>query len=126
MGRNFGHVIYSPIMASNVNARTYTANYCEENIYLLAQELTTDPDAPDAFVVFISNPSRSVLLLNQKAAQSPQGYVVWDYHVILVTVGRRPEETGDLEVLVWDFDTRLGSPCKWTGGLSLHPDSSSQ
>ena len=43
--------------------RTYTACYCEENIYLLAQELLTNTGLAalwDLRVVFISNASRSV------------------------------------------------------------------
>lgn len=96
----------------------YTANYCEENIYLLAQEFAEKSSLfRDAFVVFISNLTRTAILFNQKASQNVGGYVVWDYHVILVTVGNtsRGETKEELEILVWDFDTRLGSPCAFNG-----------
>ncbi len=34
--------------------------------------------------------------------------VVWDYHVILILA------SGPGDVLVYDVDSRLGSPCPWT------------
>ncbi|CBQ71012.1 conserved hypothetical protein [Sporisorium reilianum SRZ2] len=97
----------------------YTACYCEENVYLLAQHLcaqlstvnttalniarqqaspkrhTTLPVRTqrsafvpvwDVHVVFISNPTKTVLLYQQAASKlaSAGSPVVWDYHVVAV------------------------------------------
>lgn len=43
----------------------YTPYYCEENVYVLAQELLQDPKVTldwNIFVVFVSNPSKTVRL----------------------------------------------------------------
>ena len=41
----------------------YTSCYCEENVYLLAQALSTDPrvvERRDVYVVFVSNENKTV------------------------------------------------------------------
>lgn len=73
----------------------YQSCYCEENVYLLIQALSTqlaasiDGDSTD-FVpkwdvraVFVSNETKMTLLFQQKASKAPDsGWpVVWDYHV---------------------------------------------
>ncbi|MEN8171007.1 MAG: hypothetical protein ABFS08_12365 [Pseudomonadota bacterium] len=82
----------------------YTPLFCEENIWLLARELIADGVNPEALqVIFISNLQRQVMLFKQRRA-GEQGYVVWDYHVVL----RRHDEDGDY---IYDFDTQLPFPC---------------
>ncbi|MBU2511144.1 hypothetical protein KJ966_07390 [bacterium] len=82
----------------------YWPFYCEENIWYLCQE--------SAFknlnkrVVFISNPDKQCLFLNQSTGNG--GSVLWDYHVLLITVG-----------FAWDFDTTLPFPCPLSHYLNL-------
>ncbi|KAF9518178.1 hypothetical protein BS47DRAFT_1338433 [Hydnum rufescens UP504] len=91
---------------------TYTAQYCEENIYLLAKSFCSEEgDHRQSYAVFISNVSRNVALFNQQASQAPQLPVLWDYHVLLLTVESRQTPNDDLTVSIWDYDTRLGFPC---------------
>lgn len=76
----------------------YTACYCEENIYHLARLY------PDSFTVFISNHNRTVPFWSNKlrtSAENEQGLVVWDYHVVLVSLDK-----------IWDFDSAVPFPCQ--------------
>ena len=58
------------------------------------------------YVVFISNPSKTVVLWEQRASSDKEeGMIIWDYHCILVYRGANLNDS-----LVYDFDTRLGSP----------------
>ncbi|KAF9815441.1 hypothetical protein IEO21_04612 [Rhodonia placenta] len=116
-----------PLPADSV----YTSCYCEENVYLLAQALSsqaaTDENGPwDLFVVFISNNGKTVALWNQKAHKD---FIIWDYHVILAlrptTASRRSGTSEDTitdasEAWVYDFDTRLPVPCRWQGTLRAY------
>ncbi|KAI0086626.1 hypothetical protein BDY19DRAFT_959467 [Irpex rosettiformis] len=88
---------------------TYTSQYCEENVYLLAdcfhqtQSTTTTREWPwTVYVVFISNDDKTatcsstlnffnVALWNQRSSKRPEmgNLVVWDYHVVLVLVLRK-------------------------------------
>ncbi|EPQ58414.1 hypothetical protein GLOTRDRAFT_114844 [Gloeophyllum trabeum ATCC 11539] len=97
----------------------YTRCYCEENIYLLAANFEGRNDVKDrweTFVIFISNPRKTVALWNQTARE---GIVVWDYHVILVLRPRpakidrmdRSHDEEDAASWVYDFDTQLPRPC---------------
>jgi hypothetical protein len=80
----------------------YTAFYCEENVYLLLQRLATRQPVDQHYALFISNPSRTCLLLHQRASKSaPDHYVIWDYHVVAVT--RATDEA-----YVLDADSLLG------------------
>jgi hypothetical protein len=98
----------------------YSACYCEENVYQLCAKLqTAGPEHLDrSWVVFISNPKRSIPLWRQKAGTGPKNKVIWDYHVILLYCG---DKDGSL---IYDLDTRLPFPssfkkyCKKT----LRPD----
>lgn len=77
----------------------YQALYCEENIFRLLE----DPRFVSLrrFALFITNRARSVAVWQQLAR--PKGEpVLWDYHVVGLTVG---------PAIVWDFDTRLPWPC---------------
>ncbi|PIL30513.1 hypothetical protein GSI_07213 [Ganoderma sinense ZZ0214-1] len=69
----------------------YTSCYCEENIYLLAQNFLAEAHTQasrglawpwELYVVFISNRRKTVALWSQRL-RAPQ-VVVWDYHVVLV------------------------------------------
>ena len=79
---------------------THDAPYwCEEN----AWHLCVDPRiGANAHVVIISNPTRTVALLHQRA--TPGVPVIWDYHVIVVAHDR----IGAAQV--WDLDSTLGFP----------------
>lgn len=72
--------------------------YCEENTWKLLERI----NEPSARVVFVSNPTRSVAMLHQRAA--PEGRLVaWDYHVwAALRVGP--------SWYVLDLDTRLPFP----------------
>ena len=98
------------------NDLIYTPCYCEENIYKLCEYFdqipyestasTTLLHAPSLsfHVVFVSNPARTVVLLNQSKSSRDDGGVVWDYHCVLVI---KEQKIGG-EAVVLDFDTRLG------------------
>lgn len=78
----------------------YHPFYCEENIWHLCQTLGDQPGLK--WVVFISNPDRTVLFCNQRAG-GRSGQVVWDYHVLLllqVPMGWQ----------VWDLDAQVSPP----------------
>ncbi|KAI5124492.1 hypothetical protein M0805_003019 [Coniferiporia weirii] len=127
----------------------YTANWCEENVYLLARSFLTDQKLCEVwriYAVFISNHSKSVALWNQKLRED---IVLWDYHVVLALTLR--PRLGGLEaarsgiqyetekgtdasqaldprdgsgerprnVWVYDMDSRLDMPCRWEGKMSL-------
>jgi hypothetical protein len=61
----------------------YAAMWCEENIWQRVRALA--PDLAGRHVVFISNVHRSVACWSQRAA-APGEAVIWDYHVVLLTV----------------------------------------
>ncbi|KAI9226606.1 MAG: protein N-terminal glutamine amidohydrolase [Piptocephalis tieghemiana] len=66
----------------------HTPYYCEENVFLLAkhliQEGRVDNDSHSLSVVIVSNPLRKTPMWHQKASDSMDGFIVWDYHVFLV------------------------------------------
>ena len=56
----------------------YAPCYCEENVYLLCQELSLRGEEDESFfVVFISNPSQSVALWSQRSATQVGYPVIW-------------------------------------------------
>lgn len=109
----------------NHDLHTYTTNYCEENIYHLAESLVLN-DSP-SFVIIISNPTKSVpFWLNrlQISHENPGGFVVWDYHVILLSTTSSTTTSAGLDVpelqnggqaaaavTVWDYDSAVPFPC---------------
>lgn len=84
----------------------YTAFFCEENIWWLANSLVNSGVDPSSLTVLLfSNPEQRVLMANQRAAPAGQ-LLAWDYHVVLemqTEAGRQ----------VLDFDTRLGFVIPW-------------
>ncbi|KAL5533029.1 hypothetical protein ACEPAF_4805 [Sanghuangporus sanghuang] len=94
--------------------RVYTANYCEENIYLLVKRFLQDEQLRarwNVYAVFISNNTRTVALWCQKIRED---VVVWDYHVILALIPRVSRtSTGRSPTWIYDLDTRLDVPCRW-------------
>lgn len=91
----------------------YQAFYCEENAYHLAREPVVA--ARPREVMFISNPTRSIAMWNQRAAGQPGAAMLWDYHVVLLV--QDPWE-------IWDLDTFLGCPVPAADYLqgSFRPD----
>ncbi|KAK6968576.1 protein N-terminal glutamine amidohydrolase [Biomphalaria glabrata] len=86
---------------------TYTACYCEENVWKLCEmvkERCTEYELMKCFCVFISNSAKKVPLWHQKASRNPERLVVWDYHVIFMYYDTDTS-------LVYDLDTELGFPC---------------
>ncbi|XP_020085757.1 protein N-terminal glutamine amidohydrolase, partial [Ananas comosus] len=83
----------------------------EENVYFLCKKLISigvaDTVGVDLFVVFISNEEKKVPLWHQKASNSIDGLVVWDYHVICIQ--SKQKQGNDID-LVWDLDTTLPFP----------------
>lgn len=79
----------------------YQPYYCEENIWHLCQ--SPRPGRGQRWVVFISNPGRRCLLLDQRAG-GEHGEVLWDYHVVLLV------EPAPGRCDVWDLDSRGGAP----------------
>jgi hypothetical protein len=99
----------------------YAPYYCEENVYLMATQVsgnmaisipgTLGSDREPVQVLFITNEARSCELMHQKAA-APGWSVFWDYHVVAAT------GTGE-RAIIWDLDTRLGLPCNATEYLDM-------
>ncbi len=83
------------------DSRTNWPYYCEENIWHLAGSL--GQAAESARVLIISNPGGRVAVWRQKAASAPDLPVLWDYHVILLTLGESRWQ-------VHDPDSTLGCP----------------
>jgi protein N-terminal glutamine amidohydrolase len=79
---------------------SYTANYCEENIWHLCQH--PDLSGYMKHVLIISNEVKKCPLYAQQSAQGDFP-VWWDYHVVLLA-------SKDGEHLVFDFDTTLAFP----------------
>lgn len=80
-----------------VHPPQYTPCYCEENAYLLCQQLAQNRQ-DDVHVVLISNPAQQVAFWHQRASNRADGLVVWDYHVLVV-------QATSNGALVWDLDT---------------------
>ncbi|KAK9454761.1 N-terminal glutamine amidase-domain-containing protein [Dipodascopsis uninucleata] len=89
----------------------YTQFYCEENVYKAIEILSSESNklAPSRYyVVFISSPANAVPLWCQKVSKQSDGFVLWDYHVIILrstieTRGANSSVEDNLYVL--DFDT---------------------
>ena len=83
----------------------YTALFCEENIWLLADSLIKEGiNANNIYVLFLGNQNQQISVFNQLSSK-PDRAVIWDYHVILLTMI-------DQSQYIYDFDTRLPFPCK--------------
>lgn len=81
----------------------YTPYFCEENIWWLARALLDEGIEPGQLeVLLFSNPSRSVVLRNQRLAP-PGEMLQWDYHVVLLC------RCGD-GAWIFDFDSDLDFP----------------
>lgn len=91
----------------------YTPCFCEENAYKLCEHLLVQ--SADLCVAFISNPRRQIPVWQQRASSHPSGFVLWDYHVLVL------QRTAS-DCLVWDLDTTLPFPCS----LSLYADAALQ
>lgn len=90
LNSNLSRVTPAPITLEDCRG-LYTANYCEENVWRLLH-LANQRGCPahSLFAIFITNSSRRVAILNQRAAK---GFCcVWDYHVIAMTYA--PENHG--------------------------------
>jgi len=78
----------------------YHPFYCEENIWLLAQDPRCGPGT--RLVLLISGTSGRVAMWHQRAAPRVGEPIPWDYHVVLL-VQQNGWQT-------WDLDTDLGAP----------------
>ncbi|CAG4978202.1 unnamed protein product [Parnassius apollo] len=85
---------------------SYVSCYCEENVWKLCQDvsLRIPGELDRCFVVFISNPCRTVPLWKQRAGREEDRLVIWDYHVIFLY-------SWDCKTcLVYDLDSELPFP----------------
>lgn len=73
--------------------------YCEENVW----HLCADPalSGLPAAALVITNPTRSVAIVHQRAAPAPGVAVVWDYHVVVAVRDAAHWQ-------IWDLDSTLG------------------
>ncbi|NQU63577.1 MAG: hypothetical protein HQ517_04745 [SAR324 cluster bacterium] len=78
------------------NSLKYWLCYCEENIWHLCQE--PGIEYPGNKVIVISNEIKQCAIFKQRAAEV-EDFVIWDYHVILLSKG-----------LIYDLDTSLEFP----------------
>jgi hypothetical protein len=78
---------------------TYCANFCEENVWHLADQC--QKRGIKSWVVFISNSLRQVAIWQQRSAPVAQP-LVWDYHVVLL-------KQSDPVLLCHDMDSRLAA-----------------
>ena len=86
------------------DAGFYASCYCEENV---ARRLAALPAAERrrSFALVISNARRAVAVAHQRAGDASRGgLVVWDYHVIALSLSE--DETGS-GWLAWDLDSTL-------------------
>jgi N-terminal glutamine amidase len=100
----------SPNVSTDQNLRC--AFFCEENVWRLAYRKLHlhhchQPDGDKVFfVAVISNTRKCVPMLYQRASISPADKACqWDYHVILIGVSCRSDETAVAQV--YDVDTTL-------------------
>ncbi|XP_018494381.1 protein N-terminal glutamine amidohydrolase [Galendromus occidentalis] len=87
----------------------YTSCYCEENVYKLCEYVkNNEPELlSSCFVTFISNKYQSIPLWRQTAGdKNNDGFVVWDYHVILVYY----HESCQGKSYVYDLDSTMDFP----------------
>ncbi|CAG8630576.1 5104_t:CDS:2 [Ambispora leptoticha] len=100
---------------------TYTACYCEENVYLLCRKLVCDKHPENdkdslassdfkIYAVFISNKNETIPLFRQRASLQDNGFIIWDYHVILVYTQPMYDKEKK-KSWVYDLDTTLDFPC---------------
>ena len=80
-----------------MNTKSYTALFCEENIWHLVKSINTEL-LGNYTVLFLTNKSKKIALMNQKAA-AEKSHVIWDYHVILHEIN---------EGYIFDYDSSLG------------------
>lgn len=80
----------------------YTAFFCEENIWWLADRIGQAAGRSGLEVWLLSNPDRQIAVAEQRAA-AVGALLVWDYHVVLRASAGHSD-------LVYDFDTRLPFP----------------
>jgi hypothetical protein len=73
--------------------------YCEENVYRLLGHSRLAGHR--RYALFITNHERRVAMWAQRAADEDSA-IVWDYHVVAVTLA---------PALVWDLDSWLPLPC---------------
>lgn len=78
------------------------ALYCEENVHRLLAR--AELDGRPAWALVMSNADRALPMLRQLAGQPPDGFVLWDYHVVALVADRRSGAR------VLDLDTTLGFP----------------
>ncbi|KAH7107435.1 N-terminal glutamine amidase-domain-containing protein [Auriculariales sp. MPI-PUGE-AT-0066] len=104
--------------------RIYTSGYCEENVYNLLRMFIHQYPQWRAFAVFISNPTKSVAVWEQRASSDPVSgrLVVWDYHVIawLFPPSEDDRQQADNGITtpnsskrswIYDMDSTLQQPC---------------
>jgi len=83
---------------------TYTALFCEENIWLLAKSLQIEGKKLEQLkILFLSNTKKQIALFEQQSAPLGQA-VIWDYHVLLLEQSAQGDS-------IYDFDSRLPFPC---------------
>ncbi|CAB3256476.1 unnamed protein product [Arctia plantaginis] len=85
---------------------SHVSCYCEENVWKLCQDISLrfPEELVRCYVVFISNPCRTVPLWKQRAGREEDRLVIWDYHVIFLY-------SLDCQAcLVYDLDSELPFP----------------
>ena len=82
-------------------------------MWWLCQRLLERSDVHAAYCLFISNPDRSVLMLQQRAGRKRDGLIVWDYHVVALAAvtSSSPSSTSAAGWYVLDVDSLLPFPC---------------
>ena len=88
------------------DAGFYATCYCEENV---ARRLAALPAAERrrSFALVISNARRAVAVAHQRAGDASRGgLVVWDYHVIALSLSEGEAGSGS-GWLAWDLDSTL-------------------
>ena len=81
---------------------TYTALFCEENIWKLIESLYINQLAQPIDVLFVINKNNTIALFEQKLSLKSKP-IIWDYHVILTALIEN-------ELVVFDFDTNCHFP----------------
>ena len=105
----------SPSSSLSPEALHYASCYCEENCYKLIERILSAPSSSinEIYCVFISSPSCKTPLFSQRAAQTEDGFVLWDYHVVVLLIGKGSmKDSDDVFCNVVDLDTTIQPfPC---------------
>ncbi|KAE8750698.1 hypothetical protein FOCC_FOCC002678 [Frankliniella occidentalis] len=84
----------------------YTSGYCEENVWKMCEDISSrlPSELQHCYVVFVSNKARTIPLWRQRAGETEDKLVIYDYHTMLLYM-----PSGE-RCVVYDLDSELPFP----------------